>query len=174
MSDPTIRSIKALTNIFVLEELPAWNPQFRSSIPIRSSPVRNMVDPSPAMAALRAGPGDLLKDMKTFSFLFESLAIRDLRVCAQGLEGDACHYRDANGLEADAVVYLHDGRWGAPEVKMEAAFHDQAAENLLKLSERIDQSSMNPPFFFMILTADAIAYRREDGVLVVPLGCLVP
>jgi predicted AAA+ superfamily ATPase len=133
---------------------------------------RHFVDPSIAVAVLRATPDSLLDDFNTFGFLFESLCLRDLRVYAQALDGEVSHYRDKSGLEADAIVHLRDGRWGAVEVKTGAREIEAAAENLKALRDRIDLDKMRAPSFLMVLTGTELAYRRRDGVCIVPVGCL--
>lgn len=173
VSDKTIASyLNALRRIFVIEDLPAWSPALRSKTAIRTSAKRHFIDPSIATAALRATPDRLLGDFNTFGFLFESLCIRDLRVYAQTLDGEVFHYRDKSGLEADAIVHLKDGRWGAVEVKMGAREIEDAAKNLKALRDKIDLDKMREPSFLMVLTATDFAYRREDGVQIVPIGCL--
>lgn len=173
LSPNTIRSyLTALERLYVIEDQPAWIPALRSKTALRTTAKRHFVDPSIAVAALRTSPDGLLKDFKTFGFLFESLCVRDLRVYAQQLGGDVCHYRDETGLEADAVVALHDGRWGAIEIKMGQAKVEQAAANLLRLRDRIDENKMNPPSFLMVLTGNGYAVKRKDGVCVVPITCL--
>jgi predicted AAA+ superfamily ATPase len=172
-SDKTLASyMNALKRIFVIDDLPAWSPDMRSKTALRMSPKRHFVDPSIAAAALKVSPDSLLKDFNTFGLLFESLCIRDLRVYAQSLNGDVYHFRDKNGLEADAIIQLYDGRWGAAEIKMGLKETDKAAENLIRLRDKIDTDRMGQPSFLMIITASEYAYRRRDGVLVVPIGCL--
>ena len=144
----------------------------RSKTTIRTSPKRHFVDPSIAAAVLRVSPQGLLQDFNTFGLLFESLCIRDLRVYANAIDGEVFHYRDKNGLEADAIVHLKDGRWGAVEVKMGAKEIETAAENLIKLREKINVEKMKKPSFLMVLTAGEIGYRRKDGVYITPIGCL--
>jgi len=141
-------------------------------VTLRTSPKRHFVDPSIAVAALNASPNALLKDFKTFGLLFESLCIRDLRVYAQAMNGKVYYYRDSLELEADAIIHLRDGRWGAVEIKMGSNEIDIAARNLRSLKEKIDTSDMGEPSFLMVLTAGKYAFRREDGVFVVPIGCL--
>ena len=173
ISDKTIFAyLNALRRIFVVEDLPAWNPAMRSRTSIRTSSKRHFVDPSIAAAVLRATPDSLLGDFNTFGLLFESLCIRDLRVYAQSIDGDVFHYRDKNGLEADAIVHLKDGRWGAVEVKMGAKEIELAAENLKKLRYKINLDKMKEPSFLMVLTGAELGYRRDDGVYIVPIGCL--
>jgi len=173
ISEKTIAShLNALRRIFVVEDLPAWNPALRSKTALRTSPKRHFVDPSIATAVLRITPDSLLDDFNTFGFLFESLCIRDLRIYAQALDGEVFHYRDKSGLEADAIVHLKDGRWGAIEMKMGSKEIEDAAENLKKLREKINLDKMREPSFLMILTGTELAYRRQDGVNIVPIGCL--
>jgi predicted AAA+ superfamily ATPase len=173
ISEKTISShLNALRRIYVVEDLPAWNPAMRSKTALRTSPKRHFTDPSIAAAVLRATPDSLLADFNTFGLLFESLCVRDLRVYAQAIDGEVFHYRDKSGLEADAVVHLRDGRWGAVEVKMGAKEIEAAAGNLKKLREKINADKMREPSFLMVLTATELGYRRADGVYIVPIGCL--
>lgn len=176
MSDTTVYNyVKALKEIFVIEDSVAWNPNLRSKTAIRTSDTRYFIDPSIATAALGVGPDDLINDMKTFGFLFETLAIRDLRVYADALDGKVYHYRDKNSLECDAVVHLRNGSYGLIEVKIGGRdLIDEGASNLVALSSKIDISRMKRPSFLMVLTGIGdYAYKRpEDGVLVVPIGCL--
>jgi predicted AAA+ superfamily ATPase len=173
LSDKTVSSyMNALRRIYVVEELPAWHPSMRSKAVLRTTPKHHFVDPSIAVASLNASPDKLLMDFKTFGFLFESLCVRDLRVYAQAMGGSVSYYRDNLGLEADMIVHLRDGRWGAVEVKMGAKEIERAAENLKTLRDKIDTSSMGEPSFLMVLTAGTYALRRDDGVYVVPIGCL--
>jgi len=173
ISDKTINSyINALRRIFVVEDLPAWSPSLRSKTAIRTSAKRHFVDPSIATAVLRTKPDGLLKDFQYFGFLFESLCTRDMRVYAQKNDGDVFHYRDKSGLESDLIVRLRDGRWAAIEVKLGKKQIDEAAENLLTLKARIDEDKMGPASFLMVITGGQYAYRRSDGVLVVPIACL--
>lgn len=164
--------MNALKRIFVVEDMPAWQPSLRSKTAIRASDKRHFVDPSIATAVLRISPDALLKDFEYFGFLFESLCARDLRVYAEANDGKVYHYRDKTGLEADMIIQLADGRWAAIEVKMGNKQIEEAAANLLKLSERVNTEKMGNPSFLMVLTAGEFAYRREDGVYVVPIGCL--
>ena len=139
---------------------------------IRTSPKRHFTDPSIAAAALRISPDGLLQDFNTFELLFESLCVRDLRVYAHAIDGEVFHYRDKSGLEADAVVHLKDGRWCAIEVKMGAKEIEAAAENLKALRNKINVDKMKEPSFLMVLTGTEIGYRRDDGVFIIPIGCL--
>ncbi|MCL2149112.1 MAG: DUF4143 domain-containing protein [Methanomassiliicoccaceae archaeon] len=173
VSEKTISSyINSLRGVFVVEDVLAWNPSLRSQTSIAASPKRHFVDPSIATAVMRASPEDLMDDLNTFGLLFESLCVRDLRVYSQVLDGDVFHYRDRNGLEADAIVHLRDGRWGAIEVKLGPKEIEKGAGNLKKLRDNIDTGNMRAPSFLMVLTAEGLAYERGDGVLVVPIGCL--
>jgi predicted AAA+ superfamily ATPase len=173
VSEKTLFSyLNALRRIFVIEDLPAWSPAMRSKTALRSSPKRHFIDPSIAAAVLRATPKNLLQDFNTFGFLFESLCIRDLRVYADAIDGEVFHYRDKNGLEADAIVHLKDGRWAAFEIKMGVKEIETAAENLKKLHEKINTDKMKEPAFLGVLTATDLGYRRHDGVYVLPVGCL--
>lgn len=178
MSDSTVYSyIKALKEIFVIEDSIAWNPNLRSKTAIRTSDTRYFIDPSIATAALGMGPKDLINDMATFGFIFETLAIRDLRVYADALDGKVYHYRDKNNLECDAVIHLRNGSYGLVEVKIGGTEPiREGAESLKTLSSKIDSTRMKTPSFMMVLTGiGKFAYKRpEDGVLVVPIGCLRP
>lgn len=170
ISEKTIADyIKALEKMYLIEDVVAWSPKLRSKTEIRVTPKREFVDPSLAVAALRATDKDLLKDFKTFGLLFEALCIRDLRIYMESLDGEVFFYRDRNGLEADAILHLNNGDWAAVEIKLGTETINEAAQNLLKLKNIID---MREPKFLMVLTATKYAYQREDGVLVVPIGCL--
>lgn len=166
--------IKALKRIFVIEDVEAWNPNLRSKTAIRSSDTRYFTDPSIATASLGIGPSDLIADLNTFGLIFETLCIRDLRIYAEALNGNVYHYRDKNGLECDAVVHLRDGRYGLVEIKLGGEnLINQGAATLMTLAGKIDTTKMKKPSFLMVLTASGdYAYRREDGVLVVPVGSL--
>ena len=173
ISEKTISQyLGALDRIFVTENLPAWNPALRSKTAIRTSPKRQFVDPSIAAAVMRLTPSRLLEDFNYFGFLFESLCDRDLRIYAEAIDGQIFHYRDGSGLEADAVIALNDGRWAAVEVKLGSKEIEDAAVHLLELKDKVNTEKMREPSFLMILTGTEIAYRRDDGVYVVPLGCL--
>ena len=175
LSEDTISSyLKALKEIFVVEDSEAWNPNLRSKTAIRTSDTRYFTDPSIATAALGIGPQDLVNDLKTFGLVFETLAIRDLRVYAEALNGKVYHFRDKNGLECDAVIHLRDGRYGLVEIKLGGdELIDEGAEALLKLASRIDTERMKAPSFMMVLIGvGTYAYRRQDNVYVVPIGCL--
>ena len=173
MSHVTIdQYLSALRAIFVIDDLPAWSAKLRSKAAIRTTSKRHFTDPSIAAASLRSTPNRLLKDFNTFGLLFESLCIRDLRVYAESLDGSVYHYRDKSNLEIDAIVQLADGRWGAVEVKLGAGEIEHAAANLLKLRNLVDTDKIGAPSFLMVLTGTQYAFPLENGVWVVPLGCL--
>lgn len=166
--------IEALKKIFVLEDSLAWNPNLRSKTAIRSSETRYFSDPSIGVAALGVGPNDLINDLSTMGLFFESMCVRDLRVYADALEGSIYHYRDSNGLECDAVLHLRNGSYGLIEIKLGGEKNiEEGAKNLKILASKIDNTKMKAPSFLMILTGTTkYAIRREDGVYVVPIGCL--
>ncbi|MBQ6956841.1 MAG: ATP-binding protein [Bacteroidales bacterium] len=175
VSNDTIASyITALRKIFVVEDMPAWNPNLRSKTAIRTSDTRYFVDPSIAAAAMGIGPKDLMNDLSTFGLLFEVLAIRDLRVYAEALDGHVRHYRDRNGLECDAVIHLRNGSYGLVEIKIGGeTLIEEGAKTLKKLASKIDTDKMGEPSFLMILTAHgSYAFRRSDGIWIVPIGSL--
>lgn len=166
--------LDALRLIFVVEDMPAWNPNLRSKTAIRTSDTRYFVDPSIAVAALGIGPDDLVNDLETFGLLFETLAVRDLRIYAQSCDGEVFHYRDKTGLECDAVVHLRNGMYGIVEIKLGGDIAiESGAKTLKSLAAKIDTAKMKAPSFMMVLIAvGRFAYRRQDGVYVVPIGCL--
>ena len=167
--------IDALKKLFVIEDMPAWNPNLRSKAAIQTSDTRYFVDPSIAANALSIGPSDLMNDLRTFGLFFESMAVRDLRVYADALQGNIFHFRNSAGLECDAVLHRRNGTYGLIEIKIGGAnLIDQGAETLLNLASKIDSDKMQTPSFLMVLTAVGdYAYRRsQDGVYVVPIGCL--
>lgn len=166
--------LSALRKIFVVEDMPAWNPNLRSKTAIRCSDTRYFVDPSVAAAALGIGPRDLLSDLNTFGFLFETLCVRDLRVFADALGGEVYHYRDKDGLECDAVIHLRNGQYGLVEIKLGGdKLIEDGVKSLCTLRDKIDTGKMKSPSFLMVLTGVGdFAYRRPDGVFVVPIGCL--
>ena len=166
--------VEALKKIFVIEDMKAWNPNLRSKTAIRSSDTRYFVDPSIAAAALELGPDNLMNDLKTMGLFFETMAVRDLRVYADALSGSVYHYRDKNNLECDAVVSLRGGRYGLIEIKLGGErLIEEGVRTLKQLEGKIDTDKMNRPSFLMVLTATGqYAFRRPDGVLVVPIGCL--
>ena len=166
--------IEALKKIFVIEDLSAWNPNLRSKTPIRTMNTRYFIDPSIAAAALGFGPGDLMNDLRTFGLMFETMAIRDLRVYADAIDGNVYHYRDKNGLECDAVIHLRNGNYGLVEIKLGGEkLIEEGCKSLLKLASKIDTDKMKEPSFLMVLTASGdIAYQRKDGIYVVPISTL--
>ena len=166
--------IEALKKIFVLEDSLAWNPNLRSKTAIRSSETRYFSDPSIGVAALGVGPNDLINDLNTMGLFFESMCVRDLRVYADAMEGSIYHYRDSNGLECDAVLHLRNGSYGLIEIKLGGEKNiEEGAKNLKLLASKIDTTKMKAPSFLMILTGTTkYAIRREDGVYVIPIGCL--
>ena len=176
LDEDTISSyLEALRKIFVVEDMPAWNPNLRSKTAIRTTDTRYFVDPSIATAALGLGPADLMSDLKTMGFFFETLCVRDLRVFAEALNGKVYHYRDKSGLECDAVVHLRNGQYGLIEIKLGGdTLIKEGVATLTALANQIDTERMKAPAFKMILTATGEhAYRRpEDGIYVVPIGCL--
>jgi hypothetical protein len=175
VSDETVVSyLAALRKIFVIEDMPAWNPNLRSKTAVRTSDTRYFVDPSVGVAALGLGPNDLINDLNTFGLFFETMCIRDLRVYADSLGGSVYHYRDKNGLECDAVVHLRNGSYGLIEIKLGGdKLIEDGVKTLTTLSNLIDTTKMKSPSFSMVLTGVGdYAYRRSDGIYVVPIGCL--
>lgn len=167
--------LDALERIFVLEEQPAWSPHLRSKVRLRVHPKWHFIDPSLAAAALQASPQALLEDMNTFGFLFESLAIRDLRIYTESHSGRVFHYRDSTNLEVDAISELRDGRWAAFEVKIGGQKNiDIAARNLLKLKAKVSEQRAEQLQTLVVLTAGNMSYSRDGGVHVVSLGHLAP
>lgn len=175
LDEDTIASyINALKKIFVIEDAEAWNPNLRSKSAIRTSDTRYFTDPSMATASLGLGPADLINDLNTFGLIFETLCIRDLRVYAEALNGKVYHFRDKSGLECDAVVHLRNGSYGLIEIKLGGDnLIQEGIATLKELAGKIDTGRMKQPSFLMVLTAvGSYAYRREDGVYIVPIGCL--
>lgn len=168
------RYIDALKKIFVVEDMPAWNPNLRSKTAIRTSDTRYYTDSSIAAAALGLGPDDLLADLNTFGLLYETLAVRDLRVYAESLGGQVYHYRDKDGLECDAVVHLRNGAYGLVEIKLGGdKLIEEGVRTLQALAGKIDTGKMKAPSFLMVLTGVGdYAYRRHDGVYIVPIATL--
>ena len=173
-TDTILSYINALKKIFVIEESPAWNPNLRSKTAIRTSETRYFVDPSISAAALGIGTNDLIRDLNTFGLIFETLCIRDLRVYAESIDGKVYHYRDASDSECDAVIHLRNGKYGLIEIKLGGdKLINEGAESLINLKNKIDTKKMKNPSFLMILTATGkYAYQREDGIYVIPIGCL--
>lgn len=175
ISEETVAAyLSALRKIFVVEDMPAWNPNIRSKTAIRFSDTRYYIDPSIAAAALGIGPNDLINDLKTFGFLFETLCVRDLRVFADALNGKVYHYRDRGGQECDAVIHLRNGKYGLVEIKLGGdKLIEEGVKSLKSMAAKIDTDKMNAPSFLMVLTGIGdYAYRRKDGIYVVPIGCL--
>ena len=169
--------IDALKKLFVIEDMPAWNPNLKSKSAIQTSDTRYFIDPSIAVNALSIGPSDLMNDLQTFGLFFESMAVRDLRVYADALQGNIFHFRNSAGLECDAVLHRRNGTYGLIEIKLGGAnLIDQGAKTLLNLVNKIDGEKMPMPSFLMVLTAigDYSYQRPNDGVWVVPIGCLKP
>ena len=175
ISEDTVSEyLNALRKIFVIEDMPAWNPNLSSKTAIRTSDTRYFIDPSIATASLGIGPQDLINDLKTFGLMFETLCVRDLRVYAEALDGNVYHYRDKENLECDAVVYLRNGTYGLIEIKLGGnKLIEEGAANLKTLNSKLDTEKMKSPSFLMILVGTGdFAYRRDDGIYVVPVGCL--
>lgn len=175
ISEDTVSAyLNALRKIFVIEDMPAWNPNLRSKTAIRTSDTRYFIDPSIATASLGIGPKDLINDLKTFGLMFETLCVRDLRVYAEALDGNVYHYRDKENLECDAVVHLRNGTYGLIEIKLGGnKLIEEGAVNLKTLNSKLDTEKMKNPSFLMILVGTGdFAYRRDDGIYVVPVGCL--
>ncbi len=175
VDDKTIYSyVTALKKLFVIEDMEAWNPNLRSKTAIRTSDNHYFIDPSIATAALGLGPNDLINDLNTFGLFFETLCVRDLRVYAEANDGNVFHYRDKSGLECDAVIHLRNGSYGLIEIKLGGeTLINEGVRALTKLADKIDTTKMKAPSFRMILTAvGKFAYRRTDGVYVIPIGCL--
>ena len=175
LDDRTVTDyLQALERLMVIENQPAWAPHLRSRARLRKAPKRHFVDPSLALAATGASAEQLLQDFEWFGQLFESLVIRDLRVLSQPLDGEALHYRDDYGVEVDAIVQLHDGRWGAIEIKLGERQVEDAATNLKRFAEQIDSQRSGSPAFLAVICGKGYGYRRADGVFVVPVGALGP
>ncbi len=177
LDEDTVSSyIEALKKLFVIEDMESWNPNLRSKATIRTSDTRYFTDPSIAVAALGAGPKDLTKDLNTMGLYFESLAVRDLRTYADALSGNVYHYRDSNGLECDSVIHLRNGKYALVEIKLGGEkLVEEGATSLKKLADNLDTTRMTTPSFLMVLVAvGSMAYKRADGVYVVPIGCLKP
>ena len=166
--------VKALKRLYVIEDLAAWNPNIRSKAAIRTSDTRHFIDPSIGTAALGLGTKDLVNDLQSFGLFFEDLVARDLRVYAEALDGSLYHYRDSSGLECDTVLHRRNGSYALLEVKLGGTERiEEGAANLKALAEKIDTDRMAAPSFMAVITgAGGFAYRREDGVFVIPIGCL--
>jgi uncharacterized protein len=175
LKDDTVREyLGALERLMVVEDQPAWAPHLRSRHRLRTAPKRHFVDPSLAVASLRATPDRLLGDLNLFGLLFESLVVRDLRVYAQAADARVSHYCDSGGLEVDAIVETGDGRWMAFEVKLGHGQIDNAATSLMRFAGRIDTTRCGSPAMLGVIVATGYGYQREDGVAVIPIGALGP
>lgn len=175
ITDKTLSNyLTALRRLFVVEDVKAWQPSLRSKTGIRTSDKRHFVDASIATAVLELTPKSLLEDFNLFGYLFEDFCVRDMRTYIQPLRGTVFHYHDNSNLEADMILRLNDGRWAAVEVKTGSKEIEEASANLIKLSNEVDTSKIGNPAFLMVLTGGEFAYRRSDGVFVVPIGCLKP
>ncbi len=173
MKSETVSSyLLALARLMVTEDLPAWRPSIRSRTRLRAAAVRHLVDPSIAVASMRSTPARLIRDLRWLGLLFENLVVRDLRVYAQAVDAQVFAYRDETGLEADAVVETSDGGWAAFEVKLGQREVDSAAEQLLRLRDRVDTDVAGQPIALVVVTATGYGYVRTDGVAVVPIGAL--
>ena len=166
--------LSALERLMIIEDQPAWATHLRSRSVLRQAAKRHFVDPSLAMAALRAVPDRLLEDLNLFGFLFESLVVRDLRIYAQSADASIYHYRDNTGLEVDAIVQANDGRWAAFEIKLGVGYVDAGAESLLKFVRRVDTDKSGEPGVLAVITSTGYGYVREDGIGVIPIGALGP
>ena len=166
--------LNALKKIFVVEDAPAWNPNLRSKTAIRNTDTRYFVDPSIATASMGLGPKDLINDLSTMGLLFENLCVRDLRIYAQSIGGEIYHYRDKSGLECDAVVHLRNGSYGLVEIKLGGdKLIEEGCATLNKFEKIIDTTKMKSPSFKMVLTGVGnYAFKRPDGILVVPVRSL--
>ena len=179
-SAPSINTVTdyydALKKIFVIDDVVAWNPNLRSKTAIRTSDTRYFVDPSIAVAALETNPEGLLNDLNTFGFIFETMCMRDLKTYVELSGGNVSHYHDSNGVECGAVVHLYGGAYGFIQIKLGGSPGeiDEAAEIMKNLEDRLDEEQPKPSFHMVLTGANKIAYRREDGVYVVPIGCLKP
>lgn len=173
-TDTVLSYINALKKIFVIEESLAWNPNLRSKTTVRTGETRYFIDSSIAVATLGIGPNDLINDLNTFGLIFETLCIRDLRVYTESLNGTVYHYRDASDLECDAIIHLRDGSYGLIEIKLGGdKLIEEGVKTLIKMKSIIDTDKMKKPSFLMVLTATGkYAYKREDDIYIVPIGCL--
>ena len=172
--DTLEKYIEALNDLYIIEDVNAWNPNIRSKTSIRTTPTRHFVDTSIACRALNISPNDLVNDLNTMGLFFEDLAVRDLKIYANTFGGEVRHYRDNAGLECDAIIHLPNGKWGAIEIKLggEKAIDDAAKSLKLLKNKIINKSNEQEPSFMMILTAVGSLYQRDDGIIVVPINCL--
>ena len=175
LTNDTVREyLDVLARLMIVEDQPAWAPHLRSKYVLRSAPRRHLADPSLAVAALRATPDDLLRDLRLLGFLFESLVVRDLRVYAQARDAEVLQYRDSNGHEADAIVRAHDGRWAAFEIKLGAGQVDDGARSLQRFVRQLDLERCGTPAALGVIVATGFGYVRDDGIQVIPVGALGP
>ncbi|MGQ0563110.1 MAG: ATP-binding protein [Gemmatimonadota bacterium] len=175
LKDDTVRDyLQALERLMIVENQPAWAPHLRSKSILRTAPMRHFVDPSLAVAALRATPARLLADLNLFGLMYESMVVRDLRIYAQAADAAVYHYRDNTGLEVDAIIEATAGAWAAFEIKLGAGHVEEAAANLLKFAERVDTSKCGKPAVLAVITGTGYGYVRGDGVAVIPVGALAP
>lgn len=173
ISRPTLTDyLNTLEKLFVIEDVKATNLNLRSRYALRTKPKKFFVDPSIATAILDLKPMDLINDLNTFGFMFESLCIRDLKIYTESLGGDVTFYRDERGFEVDAILRMPSGKWGAIEIKLGAGYIDEAANNLLKFKEHVDIKKCGEPSFLLVLTGTNYSYKRDDGVYVVSIGTL--
>ena len=173
ISRPTLTDyLNTLEKLFVIEDVKATNLNLRSKYALRTKPKKFFVDPSIATAILDLKPMDLINDLNTFGFMFESLCIRDLKIYTESLGGDVTFYRDERGFEVDAILRMPSGKWGAIEIKLGAGYIDEAANNLLKFKEHVDIKKCGEPSFLLVLTGTNYSYKRDDGVYVVSIGTL--
>lgn len=173
ISRPTLDDyLNTLEKLFVIENVPATNLNIRSTIPLRTKPKLEFVDPSIAVAALGLGKEDLIRDLNYFGFVFENLCIRDLKIYSQLLGGEITYYRDKSDFEVDAILKLSNGTWGAIEIKLGSGYIEEAAQNLLKFKNKIDTDKVKEPAFLVVLSGSNYSYQREDGVYVVSIGSL--
>lgn len=171
--DVFAKYLQALRNLYVIEELPAWNPNLRSQTAIRTKATRHFTDPSIGAAALGITPEGIFRDITTFGLLFESLVVHDLRVYADAIGAHVYKYRDSKKREADVVLQFDDGSWALVEVKLGGEEDiKKAADSLLRIADDIDREKTGKPVFLMVVTKNKVAYQMENGVYVVPLCCL--
>jgi len=164
--------LNVLNKLYIIEDLKGWNPNLRSKTVIRSTPARFFVDPSIGASMLNLTTKKLMNDFKTFGLFFEALVVRDLRIYAEIIDGEVFRYKDKNGLEIDTIIQLNDGRWGAIQIKMGSHLFDEAAAKLINFADKVDQVTMGKPSFLAIISATEYGYIRDDGVYVIPIGCL--
>ncbi len=173
ISRPTLNDyLNTLEKLFVIEDVKATNLNFRSKYSLRTKPKKYFVDPSIATAILEITPNDLIKDLNTFGFMFESLCMRDLKIYTESFGGDITFYRDEKNFEVDAILRTSSGKWGAIEIKLGAGYIDEAAKNLLEFKEKVDTEKCGEPSFLVVLTGAQYSYKRDDGVYVVSIGTL--